>query len=203
MAPRRKKAITSSGPSPVPRALLVAVGFMVSLHLSWIRNGFCCVGSSHGRKGRMHSGGCSRGSRATDVPWPRGAAVCWAAPGCKVPLPSLLHPCPLQRSVPYEGREDSRVCLARSGRLRSHEQSFSTCSTQPGTCTRNMSIPGSVLGWPFVLIYICTCYGNKFTGLLNTFEGCPLPRSGCQISAVPGRLPSLGSSCRRCTAVFW
>ena len=90
MAPRRKKAITSSGPSPVPRALLVAVGFMVSLHLSWIRNGFCCVGSSHGRKGRMHSGGCSRGSRATDVPWPRGAAVCWAAPGCKVPLPSLL-----------------------------------------------------------------------------------------------------------------
>lgn len=52
-------------------------------------------------------------------------------------------------------------------------------------------------------IYICTCYGNKFTGLLNTFEGCPLPRSGCQISAVPGRLPSLGSSCRRCTAVFW
>lgn len=33
------------------------------------------------------------------------------------------------------GREDSRVCVARSGRLRSHEQSFSTCSTQPDTCT--------------------------------------------------------------------
>lgn len=200
MAPRRKKAITSSGPSPVPRALLVAVGFMVSLHLSWIGNGFCCVGSSHGRKGRMHSGDCSRGSRATDVPWPRGAAVCWAAPGCKVPLPSLLHPCPLQRSVPYggEGGQQGLCCQI----WQTQKPRAKLLDLQHPAWHLHMKHEHSwQRAWLAFCsnIYICTCYGNKFTGLLNTFEGCP----SCQISAVPGRLPSLGSSCRRCTAVFW